>query len=42
MKNIKNFKQLSNKDLKTAGGKGASLGEMVGSGFSVPLGFVTL
>ncbi len=41
-KNTKNFKELSNKDLKTAGGKGASLGEMVGAGFPVPPGFVVL
>jgi len=43
MKNfIKTFKQLSYKDVGQAGGKGASLGEMAGTGFSVPPGFVIL
>lgn len=42
MERIKTFKELSNKDTKTAGGKGASLGEMVNSGFPVPPGFVIL
>ena len=42
MENIRNFKELSNKDLKIAGGKGASLGEMVAAGFPIPPGFVIL
>ena len=42
MNNIKNFKELSNKDIKIAGGKGASLGEMVAAGFPIPPGFVVL
>ena len=42
MDNIKNFKELSNKDTKTAGGKGASLGEMINSKIPVPPGFVVL
>src|SRR3989338_8220719 len=37
-----NFKQLSKKDVGIAGGKGASLGEMTGTGISVPPGFVVL
>jgi len=39
---IKPFKQLSKKDIKIAGGKGASLGEMTGIKIPVPLGFVVL
>jgi len=39
---IKTFKQLSKKDVKTAGGKGASLGELTRAGFLVPPGFVIL
>jgi len=39
---IKNFKQLSKKDVNIAGGKGASLGEMTKAGISVPPGFVVL
>ena len=39
---IKTFKQLTKKDVFSAGGKGASLGEMTKAGFSVPLGFVVL
>lgn len=42
MNNIKNFKELSNKDTKIAGGKGASLGEMINAKISVPNGFVVL
>jgi len=34
------FKQLKNKDVAIAGGKGANLGEMTGAGFPVPDGFV--
>lgn len=39
---IKNFKQLSKKDVAIAGGKGASLGEMTKAGLAVPPGFVLL
>jgi len=38
----KNFKQLSKEDTNIAGGKGASLGEMMNSGIPVPPGFVVL
>jgi len=38
----KTFKQLSKKDISIAGGKGASLGEMIKAGFPVPPGFVIL
>lgn len=38
----KTFKQISKKDVASAGGKGASLGEMAGAGFPVPPGFVLL
>ena len=38
----KNFKQLTKKDISIAGGKGASLGEMINSGIPVPPGFVIL
>lgn len=38
----KNFKGLSKKDVKMAGGKGASLGEMTGAKIPVPPGFVVL
>lgn len=34
------FKQISKKDVSTAGGKGANLGEMFNAGFPVPPGFV--
>ena len=37
---IKTFKQLSKKDVKIAGGKGASLGELTKAGIPVPPGFV--
>jgi pyruvate,water dikinase len=40
--NIKTFLQLSKNDVKIAGGKGASLGEMSKAGVSVPPGFVVL
>ena len=36
---IKDIKEISNKDVKIAGGKGASLGEMTKAGFPVPNGF---
>jgi len=36
------FQKLSKKDVGIAGGKGASLGEMVGAGLPVPPGFVVL
>ncbi|TSC94775.1 MAG: Uncharacterized protein CEN87_309 [Parcubacteria group bacterium Licking1014_1] len=42
MQMIKNFKDLSNKDTKIAGGKGASLGEMTNAKIPVPRGFVVL
>ena len=37
--NIAWFRELSNKDVAIAGGKGASLGEMYNSGFPIPPGF---
>jgi pyruvate,water dikinase len=40
--NIKTFLQLSKKDVKIAGGKGASLGEMSKARVNVPPGFVVL
>jgi len=39
-KYIKWFSELSNKDVKIAGGKGANLGEMFNNKFPVPPGFV--
>lgn len=39
---IKDLKNLSKNDVRIAGGKGASLGEMTQVGFSVPMGFVIL
>ncbi len=39
---IKNFKQLNKKDVLSAGGKGASLGEMTNAKIPVPPGFVIL
>lgn len=42
VKFIKSFRDLSKKDIHTAGGKGASLGEMTQAGLSVPPGFVVL
>ncbi|MEK7160726.1 MAG: PEP/pyruvate-binding domain-containing protein, partial [Patescibacteria group bacterium] len=38
----KKFNQLSKNDIVIAGGKGASLGEMLQAGFRVPPGFVVL
>ncbi len=38
----KNFSELSKHDAGTAGGKGASLGEMMNAGIPVPPGFVVL
>jgi len=38
----RNFKQLTNKDTASAGGKGASLGEMTQAKIPVPPGFVVL
>jgi len=40
MKNILWFSEISMNDVASVGGKGASLGEMVNSGFPVPNGFV--
>lgn len=40
MNHIKFFKELSRHDVASAGGKGASLGEMSGAGIPVPPGFV--
>lgn len=42
MRFIKTFKQLSKADVETAGGKGASLGEMTQTKIPVPQGFVIL
>lgn len=42
MSYIRFFTQLSKKDVKIAGGKGASLGEMTKQGIPVPPGFVVL
>ncbi|HRY82863.1 MAG TPA: PEP/pyruvate-binding domain-containing protein [Candidatus Moranbacteria bacterium] len=42
MNHIKNFKNLTKKDVGIAGGKGASLGEMTKAGIPVPPGFVIL
>lgn len=39
---IQNFGELSKEDVATAGGKGASLGEMTRAGIPVPPGFVVL
>ena len=39
---IKSFSKISKKDVKEAGGKGASLGEMTRAKISVPPGFVVL
>jgi len=39
---IKNFAQISKTDTEIAGGKGASLGEMIQAGIPVPEGFVIL
>ena len=42
MKYIREFKNISKKDVEIAGGKGASLGEMTQAGIPVPNGFVIL
>ncbi|HRY63305.1 MAG TPA: PEP/pyruvate-binding domain-containing protein [Patescibacteria group bacterium] len=42
MKFTKNFKEISKKDVGIAGGKGASLGEMLNARIPVPPGFVVL
>ncbi|MDX9913850.1 MAG: PEP/pyruvate-binding domain-containing protein [Candidatus Moranbacteria bacterium] len=42
MSTIKKFKEISKEDSATAGGKGASLGEMTHLGINVPGGFVVL
>jgi len=42
MKYIKDFKEISKRDLSIAGGKGANLGEMLKIGIPVPPGFVVL
>ena len=42
MNHIKNFKNLTKKDVGVAGGKGASLGEMTQAKIPVPPGFVVL
>ncbi len=39
---MKSFKQISKDDVREAGGKGASLGEMTRAGIPVPPGFVVL
>jgi len=39
---VKDLKQINKKDIKIAGGKGASLGEMLSAGIPVPAGFVIL
>lgn len=39
---VKNFNQISQKNTESAGGKGASLGEMMQAGVPVPEGFVIL
>ena len=39
---IKNLNDLSKDDMSVAGGKGASLGEMIKAGINVPPGFVVL
>ena len=39
---VKTFKELNSKDTLIAGGKGASLGEMIQNDIPVPDGFVVL
>ena len=39
---VRNFTELSKKDVGLAGGKGASLGEMTKAGIAIPPGFVVL
>lgn len=38
----KSFNKISKKDISLAGGKGASLGEMIKAGIPAPGGFVVL
>lgn len=40
MSYIKKFSEISNKDVRSVGGKGASLGELIRAGIPVPPGFV--
>lgn len=42
MEFVRDFNKLSKKDVSLAGGKGASLGEMIQAGIPVPPGFVVL
>jgi len=42
MELVRDFKNLNKKDVSIAGGKGASLGEMIQAGIPVPNGFVIL
>ena len=42
MELTRNFQNINKADTAIAGGKGASLGEMINAGISVPLGFVLL
>ncbi|MBT6819431.1 MAG: phosphoenolpyruvate synthase, partial [Candidatus Magasanikbacteria bacterium] len=42
MQHIKPFKNINKTNVDIAGGKGASLGEMINSGIPVPNGFVVL
>lgn len=42
MELVRNFEQLNKNDVLLAGGKGASLGEMMQAGISIPPGFVIL
>ncbi|MBI2989634.1 MAG: hypothetical protein HYY51_00390 [Candidatus Magasanikbacteria bacterium] len=42
MKYLKSFTEISKKDVRLAGGKGASLGELTKAGLSVPPGFVLI
>ncbi len=42
MEFVRDFKQITKKDVAAAGGKGASLGEMTHAGIPVPSGFVVL
>ncbi len=42
MQYIKHFSEINKNDVMSAGGKGASLGEMTQAGFQIPEGFVVL
>ncbi len=42
MRYLREFKEITREDVAIAGGKGASLGEMLNSGISVPNGFILL